>query len=239
MKRYKPASWLAFLVTTILLFVMGPAAALGDVPSQGVNAINHSSRATFHPLAVAPSASLVFRGTANVVLRHYDYCTTQRRFIGEQTYARPVTLLVGPSLHDSNGVRDPNPFTFSLATDVQAADGAWGLTSSFYGRIIGGSQRDILFVYWSFTYDAQTGAISGTLANSHKYDAAALNLVFSQDLPTCIRNSGVYPLADDLNIDGYRTALAGNIGDQSAHIQVLGSSWNGNRDIFIDATLSR
>ena len=229
MRHKSPVRWLALLAAATLTL---SAAQLAD-SARGATAVADQ--------VSADATTSVYTGTAHITLRYFDYCdlsTTQRHYVGERSGSMPVTLVIGAALQDSNGFRDPNPFRFSLATDRQGPEGTFGIQSEFYGTT--GSGRDALLVYWSFAHDPQTGAINGTLTDGHRSEAAALNLVFSGGSTNCgVLLDGVFPLADNNNTYGFRTAIRGTINQAAAQIHFEGSSWNGNRDIFVDASLRR
>ncbi|WP_306193097.1 hypothetical protein [Streptomyces sp. MK5] len=193
--------------------------------------------------AAANSQKTVYAGTAEVTIGYYDYCdlsTTQRRHYDTRTASMPVTLVITPPQQDTGGVSDPNPFTFQLATDQQGGEGTFGLQSAFYGTMQEGSGRDVLLVYWTIQQNTDTGEVTAELTDSHRAEGAAFNLIFSQgNGQPCDITSGVAALGDGKDSRDYKTSMRGKIDANRAQLHVEGTSWNGNRDLVVNADLSR
>lgn len=184
---------------------------------------------------------VVYSGPAQVRVEYYDYCdlsSTNRRHYDSRSADMPVTLVINDPSQDSSGNREPNPFFFSLATDSQGEEGTFGLQSALAGKMEAGSGRDVLLVYWEIQYDEDTGEFSGELTDSHRKEAAASNLLFSQgNGQPCDVSSGVLALGDGKDNPDFRTVMKGRISDRTVQVHVEGISWNGNRDLVVDAEL--
>jgi hypothetical protein len=184
------------------------------------------------------SSAIVFKGVATVREWYYDYCdltTTARRLYDQAQGTFAVTLVMSRPLA-SGGRREPNPFHFSLATNRQGGDGTFGLVSAAVPTTASG--RRVLLTYWRHVYNRRTGRVIGQLVASHRAEGAAANLLFTAPSGRpCDVLQPAQPFGDGER--GFATSLRGTITARRARLVLKGSTWNGNRDVVVTATLHR
>jgi hypothetical protein len=175
--------------------------------------------------ASAAIGQVTYTGTATVTVDFYDYCgaNASLAFVRTQQYSYPTTLVVADP---PNG--DSNPISISLASDQQGGDGQFGVTSVL-------PTAGLTLGYWSLAYNSDTGAISGTLTNTHEAEAAATNLLFSTTPLIPCRDLGSIPNAFSM-AEG--STLSGTISTGGAALTVTGRSSDALRAFRVDVSLT-
>jgi hypothetical protein len=181
-------------------------------------------------ISAAPASAAIgvlrYAGTAIVGVDYYDLCGTgaTRRYIGTRRYQQAVAMIV-----TDRGVGDPNPYRFSLATTLQGTgEGQFGLNSAL-------TTAQYRLVYWSLS-QAANGQLAGTLVNSHRQEAAAANLLFSNTPLIPCRDLGglVNALAISEN-----ARLAGNLTTAAATLVITGATVDTLRVFRADVSVRR
>ena len=183
-------------------------------------------------LIISPSSAgaaigvLRYAGTATVAIDYYDLCGpgASRRYIGTRRYQQAIAMIV-----TDRAAGDPNPYRLSLATTRQGTgEGQFGLNSALV-------TPQYRLVYWTLSA-AANGQLTGTLANSHRQEAAAANLLYSNTPLIPCRDLGGYVNALAI---GENARLAGNLTTATATLIIAGATVDSLRVFRADVSVRR
>jgi len=178
------------------------------------------------PPANAAIGVLRYAGTSTVAVDYYDFCGAgaTRRYIGTRRYQQAVTMIV-----TDRAAGDPNPYRFSLATNLQGTgEGQFGVNSA----LITPQYR---LVYWTFT-TAPNGRLTGTLVNSHRQEAAAVNLLYTNTPLIPCRDLGGFVNALAI---AENARLAGTLTTAAATLTITGATTDSQRIFRTDISVRR
>ena len=139
-----------------------------------------------------------FMGTANVVIRYYDYnpYTGQDFFIEEKQYNYDVSVFINPPMK-SGGTTESNPFSLQINPNRTGMNDEEGHVDIISSQIFAVSTGYVLLQYWNYTLTGNQ--ITGILQDNHTAEAAAGNLIWTWDdiagivvtMPFAIANGAV------------------------------------------------
>jgi len=148
--------------------------------------------------------SVIYQGTATLTVGLVD---VYGQFLGQQSYTTNVQASVRAA-----DPRGSNPFELVVqSVPLVNAPGEVGLWSSL-------PAEGVLFQYWTYQYDLDSGTLVGSLTNNHVAEAIALNLL---TIPVEIAPNLSMPYTLAM---ANGTQMNGHLDDNQIQLQVSGNT---------------
>lgn len=201
-----------------------------------------SAPATPPPPPPPPSAQAnrSYAGTLTTAIRYFNFCGTPS--FDEVTQV-PSTITIGPPVSTAPAQPgfpaavggDANPIRIVLGQTSVAANMARGSISLASALRFGSTSPPIVLQYWRLELNGT--ALSGTLVEDHREEAAAYNLLaHAAEVVPCRPEFGFYPNQSAI-AEG--ATLTGTVTDQSVTLRIQGSIVETTRAFAAEITATR
>lgn len=184
--------------------------------------------------------SATYTGTLTTTVRYLTVCGT---FLGDDTTQLAVQVIAQPPLQPTPLSpdlpaavgREQNPIHLNVGQTTVNGNLERGSISLASALRFGGTSPGLILQYWNLQYDGQN--LTGTLAQDHREEAAAINLLSSPtELVPCQSQFGFIPnmlaIAEGATIEG---TLTGN----AAQLRIRGVTVDGTRPFVADIAANR